>query len=68
MTETFESVKTQIEQVARFESLVHLPDKPRDPDWPKWVARATVDGHGTDGRGGTHIEALQDLLKNLLLK
>jgi hypothetical protein len=62
---TYEELKAQIEEIARFESLVHLPDKPRDPDWPHWVARATVEGHGTNGEGETEIEALENLLKNL---
>lgn len=62
--EGYETLKAQIEKVARFESLVHMPDK-RDPDWPKWVARATVKGHGTNGQGDTDIEALKDLLKKI---
>lgn len=64
MTETYEQIKVAIEKVARFESLVHMPEK-KDPDWPVYVARATVKGHGTNGQGDTDIEALKDLLKKL---
>ncbi len=66
--ETYEAVKAQIEKIGRFESLVQLTDKPKDPDWPKWVARATVEGHGTNGQGDGDVEAMKDLLKKLLLK
>lgn len=64
MTDTFENLKSQIEKVARFESLVHMPEK-KDPDWPVYIARATVKGHGTNGQGDTDIDALRDLLKKL---
>ena len=61
---TFKSLLDQIEQIARFESLVHLPEKFGDV----WVARATVEGHGVDSQGETYLEAMQNVLKTLLLK
>lgn len=64
MTENYDTLKTAIEKVARFESLVHMPDK-KDPDWPHYVARATVKGQSVNGQGDTDIAALNDLLRKL---
>ena len=47
------------------ESLVRMPDK-RDPDWPKWVARATIAFTGVCGRGETDTEALGRLLDQVI--
>jgi hypothetical protein len=60
-----EELLDKIEDVARFESLVHFPEKPRDPDWPNWVARATKEGVTFSGTGEDRNLALQDLLKNI---
>lgn len=54
----------EIEQAARFESLVHFPEK-RDPDWPDWVARATKHGVTYSGTGSDRDLALEDLLNNI---
>lgn len=55
-------------KVGRFESLVQMPVK-RDPDWPKWSARASIPGKDTQtgiiGTGDTDIEAMEDLLRKL---
>lgn len=55
-----------IEQIARFESLVQLPQK-ADPDWPKWSAAATKleTGKRVIGNGEDAIEALANLLQEL---
>jgi hypothetical protein len=62
--QTYEQLKTRIEAVARFESLVQMPSK-KDPDWPNWVARATVDGNSVNGQGDTDLDAMEDLLNKL---
>ena len=65
---TYEQVMKEIHAVGRFESLVQMPEK-KDPDWPHWVARASIPGlatkTGITGKGDTDVEALQELLKNL---
>jgi hypothetical protein len=57
----YSHLKNQIEAIARFESLVHLPEKWGD----KWLARAVKDGHGVNGEGETDLAAMEDLLKKL---
>lgn len=55
----------KVDAVARFESLVHFPEKPRDPDWPDWVARATKEDVTFSGVGDSREFALADLLNNI---
>jgi hypothetical protein len=55
----------RIEKIARFESLVQLPEKPRDPDWPVWAAAATKDGHRFMATADTKVDALARLLEEL---
>jgi hypothetical protein len=58
---TYENLKSEIEQLARFESLVQMPVR-SDPDWPRWTARATEHNESFMGKGETDIEALKSLL------
>lgn len=59
-----EQLIEKIETLARFESLVHFPEK-RDHDWPNWVARATKEGVTFTGQGEDRENALEDLLTNI---
>ena len=61
----YEQLREAIEKLGSFQSLVQMPDKPRDPDWPNWVARATKDEKSYIGKGDTDTDALEDLLNNL---
>jgi hypothetical protein len=61
---SFDDLKADIEGLARFESLVQLPEK-RDPDWPKWSARATRGEKSFIGRGDSAAEGLGALLDSL---
>ena len=60
----YEELQGAINKLARFETLVQLPEK-RDPCWPKWSAAATKGFFRVMGKGDTDIEALQNLLDEL---